>query len=344
MPRLRWLSLFALLFFSLALAGGTEPRYRLTPILDPTGTLPIFIDDVNEAGAAVGGDDAEDPENRHAIFWWRGTFIDLHRFIDPAVGRSEASAINSRFDVAGIYADAQGTNRGFLLRRGRFVAVETGAALTVNDVNNKGQITGVTFGSAGAVVGYVWDSGSVMILPPFEQGSFVSDAREINERGVVVGTSEVEPFGSHAVIWMDGQPIDLGVAPGFAGSRGNAINDRGQVVGVLEGGQPGTRAFIWDGGNMTALPPLRDMPFNAALDINNKGDIVGVAESPHLFFPVLWRDGAAIDLNTLIDENDPLRPFVMLASARLINNRGQIIATGSDFTFYLLTPKRRHAP
>jgi probable HAF family extracellular repeat protein len=222
----------------------------------------------------VGGDDAEDPENRHAIFWWRGTFIDLHRFIDPAAVRSEASGINDRFDVAGIYADAQDTNRGFLLRRGRSVPVETGAA----------------------------------------------------------------------VIWMDGQPIDLGVAPGFAGSRGNAINDRGQVVGVLEGGQSGTRAFIWDGGNMTALPPLRDMPFHAALDINNKGDIVGVAESPHLFFPVLWHEGVAIDLNTLIDENDPLRPFVLLESARLINNRGQIIATGSDFTFYLLTPKRRHAP
>jgi len=338
MPRLRWLSLFALLFFSLALAGGTEPRYRLTPIQDPTGTLPIFIDDVNDAGAAVGGDDAENPENRHAIFWWRGTFIDLHQFLDPAAVRSEASGINNRFDVVGTYADAQDRIHGFLLRRGRFIPVETGAALTVNDVNNKGQITGTTFDSGGAVVGYVWDSGSVMILPPVEQGEFVSDAREINSRGVVVGTGEL-----HAVIWIDGQPIDLGVAPEFGGSRGNAINDRGQVAGVLEGGVSGSRAFIWDRGNMTVLPPLRDLPFNAALDINNKGDIVGVAESPALFFPVLWRDGVAIDLNTLIDENDPLRPFVMLASARLINNRGQIIATGSDFTFYLLTPKR-HQP
>jgi probable HAF family extracellular repeat protein len=329
----------ALLPFSLALAGGTEPRYRLTPILDPAETLPIFIDDVNDAGAAVGGDDATDPANRHAIFWWHGIFIDLHRFIDPAAVRSEASGINNRFDIAGTYVDTQGANHGFLLRRGRFVPVETGADLSVDDVNNKSQITGLTFDSTGAV-GYVWDSGSVTILPPLEQGSFVLP-REINDRGVVVGTSGVELFRLHAVIWRDGQAIDLGVAPGFADSRGNAINDRGQVVGVLEG-QSGSRAFIWHDGNMTVLPPLRDMPFNAALDINNKGDIVGVAQSPQLFFPVLWRDGVAIDLNTLIDENDPLQPFVMLASARLINNRGQIIATGSDLTFYLLTPKRQH--
>ena len=83
-----------------------------------------------------------------------------------------------------------------------------------------------------------------MILPPLAEGSFVSSASEINERGVVVGTSEAELSSLHAVIWMDGQAIDLGFAPGFSGSRGNAINDRGQVVGVLEGSQSGgTRAF-----------------------------------------------------------------------------------------------------
>ena len=57
----------------------------------------------------------------------------------------------------------------------------------------------------------------------------------------------------------------------------------------------------------------------------------------------LWIDGSLHDLNDLVDPADPLKPFVTLRSAGDINDRGQILADGSDNRstgrrVYILTP------
>jgi hypothetical protein len=59
----------------------------------------------------------------------------------------------------------------------------------------------------------------------------------------------------------------------------------------------------------------------------------------------MWVAGRPIDLNTLIDPNDPLYGQVTLGTAQFINERGQIVAFGySPGTLgsrYLLTPTYR---
>ena len=60
----------------------------------------------------------------------------------------------------------------------------------------------------------------------------------INDRGVVVGVSEnglIDPLTGFpeidAVVWKDGQIIDLGTLGGYA-SAAIAVNNRGEVTGI----------------------------------------------------------------------------------------------------------------
>jgi probable HAF family extracellular repeat protein len=63
-------------------------------------------------------------------------------------------------------------------------------------------------------------------------GGSKSDAIAINERGQIVGVSEVKYPRSHAFLWQNGKMTDLGALRAqdqFAEPRG--INARGQIIG-----------------------------------------------------------------------------------------------------------------
>jgi len=65
-------------------------------------------------------------------------------------------------------------------------------------------------------------------LPGGDEGSVASG---INERGDIVGNST--SFGRQlAVVWTNGQIINLGTLPGDVNSLAVAINNRGEIVGV----------------------------------------------------------------------------------------------------------------
>jgi hypothetical protein len=101
---------------------------------------------------------------------------------------------------------------------------------------------------------------------------------------------------------------------------------------------------------------MGDAPYGAPLTaINDRGVAIGSTSTIRgesvEEIPTVWRNGQAADLNTLICSGDPLQPYVRLAptqqgaAALLINNRGQILATGYDSrspwgSYFLLTPKR----
>jgi hypothetical protein len=100
---------------------------------------------------------------------------------------------------------------------------------------------------------------------------------------------------------------------------------------------------------MQALPALRDTEgeLTQARSINDWGQIVGhesnVADTDTLQ-PLLWHRGRVHELNQLVRDSDPLKPFVRLSAATVINDRGQIHASGRDSRVpevefaYLLTP------
>jgi probable HAF family extracellular repeat protein len=342
------LSAAALLLWVQVAAAHPHACYALTRIdADPPGTLPVFATGLNNRGFVAGLSDASDPETRHAFAWRSGVYVDLHPLIDPAALFSEALDINDRLDVVGDYVDAEGTFRNFLLRRGRLIPVEIVPGrnnLGAEDINNRGQIAGITF-EFGQAQAFIWDRGEVTLLPTLEPASSTVDVRQINDRGVVVGTSNLQPFRLRAVIWQEGEIVNLGVAPGFFDSRGVALNDRGQVIGRVEG--PGTRGFLWQDGVMTLLPLLEGSTGSAPLSINEAGDIVGQSEGASSRATLWHKDLIPVDLNTAICAHDPLRPLVTLQVARKINDRGRIVASGADTQYpgrngmFLLTPTHR---
>ncbi len=82
----------------------------------------------------------------------------------------------------------------------------------------------------------------------------------INASGAVAGygsfTDSQDGDQTHAVLYANGQTIDLGTLPGGDHSEAAGINAAGQVVGdsTLSGGL--THAFLYSGGQMTDLGVL----------------------------------------------------------------------------------------
>jgi probable HAF family extracellular repeat protein len=340
-----------LLLCATSIAISAEIRYRITPVIGDPPTVSLGPQRMNNKGELVGSSQAG------PFLWHHGETVNLGAFFDPSLQAISAEGINNRSDVIGFYV-SEGAFRGFLLRRDEVIGVEALAGeahVFLQDLNNRGQIIGTTEDASFQSRAFVWQRGEVMLLDPLPGGSRAG-ARRINDRGVVVGGSE-SADGSRAVIWRQGEVINLGVLPGALGSAGLDINNRGQVVGILQfpvdEGEPGdVRVFLWERGVMSELPSLTGALESTPFSINNAGDIVGRSEfrDPSPDGPVgrvvatMWDNGVAVALDDLIRSDDPLRPFVTLVLALVINDPGQILVLGFDSRTpsflrpYLLSP------
>jgi len=143
-----------------------------------------------------------------------------------------------------------------------------------------------------------------------------------------------------------GSTLDLGTLGGpnsWDNPFGGEINDRGELVGYSETSVPdpdgedvcgfGTglicRPFLWKNGHMSALPTLGGNNGQASA-MNNHGQITGFAENGivdstcppnktnnRIQLPVLWENGKAQALPTLIGDTD--------GEANAINDLGQAV-------------------
>jgi probable HAF family extracellular repeat protein len=194
---------------------------------------------------------------------------------------------------------------------------------------------------------------------PLLPGDSSGAATAINDRGQIIGISGIcdQAIGRftarRAVLWDDGDVIDIGNLGGVAWHTPNAINLHGDIVGfsnfsAADGGEYHPHAFLWteDGGirDLLTLPA----PFNDNSDawgINYWGQAVGrscdVDGNCHAF---LWQNGAMTDLNCLVDPGD-CDPGDTLIAAFDINDRGIITGQAFDdeegkFVAFVATPTR----
>src|SRR5690349_20507827 len=90
-------------------------------------------------------------------------------------------------------------------------------------------------------------------LTVLDGGGGTGRANGINRVRDIVGYGNDSNGNSHALLWRQGQPINLGTLRG-ANSYATAINDRGDVVGYSGVADSGTlHAFLWRAGTMTDL-------------------------------------------------------------------------------------------
>jgi len=165
-------------------------------------------------------------------------------------------------------------------------------------------------------------SGSYAIANLGTLGGNFSSANAINNAGQVVGESETASGGSHAVLWQDGKPQDLGTLPDGNSSNAYGINDDGQVVGTNTT-SGNNRAFLWQNGVPQDLGTLPGDNFSDAYGINNAGQVVGrsnnASGNDRAF---LWQDGMMSELGMLPGGN--------FSSANGINNAGQVVGISSN--------------
>ena len=176
------------------------------------------------------------------------------------------------------------------------------------------------------------------VLPPFGSDS-TSAATAINDAGAVVGISgdcdvAVGAFSArHALLWLNGRPINLPTLGGQGWNTPMAISNDGIIVGFSD--TPGDvvnglltanfQAALWTRDGIVNLHTLPGDATAQATGVNNFAQIVGTSFAANGSSRVfLWQDGTLYDLNTLVQTNAPL---YLLATGD-INDNGEITGMG----------------
>jgi probable HAF family extracellular repeat protein len=159
-------------------------------------------------------------------------------------------------------------------------------------------------------------------------------ATAVNAAGEVVGISgicgvAVGAFSAkHALLWKDGNVMQLQAIGGVSWNTPTAINDSGQIVGFVNKpgkkdrqGQVNWTSVIWTDPSKkpTVIGALPNDTVSEPTSINNEGAVVGVSfPSSHVY---LWQNGKMTDLTKLVAS---AYPALALVSVGGINDRGEI--------------------
>jgi probable HAF family extracellular repeat protein len=222
---------------ALLAGGGVAPAYaqtyQVTPLGSLGGTVGAAGQDINTAGEVVGWSDTELGQF-HAFYWTAGTMVDLGTL--PGDSESVAYAIND-----------SGVIVGYSLNR------DTGFERAVKWQRDSG--------------------GQWQITPLGTLGGNWSIAWDVNNNGVIVGTSQIAAGQYHGFILQNGTMTDLGT-PGFpsTGSYSEAwgLNNAGHVVGYAYRPLFGPdHAWYFDGTTNTDITPAGQFSFARGTDLNN---------------------------------------------------------------------------
>jgi probable HAF family extracellular repeat protein len=138
-------------------------------------------------------------------------------------------------------------------------------------VNSSGMVAGWSDNAAGARRAFVWSGGVFTAIPSL--GGTLSEARDVNDAGQVVGRS-----GAQGFLWSGSTLYDLGVVLGATSSEALRINEAGQVIGTFAVVGPArSNGFLFDTATWQAYG--LGMPAGATnvipLDVNDAGSVVG---------------------------------------------------------------------
>ncbi len=301
-----------------------------------------------------------------AVAWDRGNMIEIGTF---GGSFSFPNAINQRGEIVGVALDATpddfsmlglGTRtHAFLWRNGdlRDLGTMGGTDAWAAYINDRGQIAGwsYTTTAANATTGlptqhpFIWENGHFRDLGTLGGtsaivggfGGGVPGGGAINNRSQVAGTSNLNGDANwHPYLWSDGRMTDLGT---LGGPNGEAywINNNGDVVGRADvAGGTAHRAFLWRRGKMLDLGAAPGWPCSTAVAVNVRAEVIidtgifGVGGGPGM----MWRDGKAYDLNSLVSGGTQF----FIGDVFAINDRGEIAAVGvlpnGDIHDILLVP------
>jgi len=172
---------------------------------------------------------------------------------------------------------------------------------------------------------FVWRDGRRIVLPTLgPTGRYTQSwAAVVNARGDVVGDASAARGETHAALWRNGSPQDLGVLPGGDLSEADVVADNGDAAGRSKTAT-GQHAFLWRHGRLIDLgppPPVRGSndPNVLVNAINESDEIVGSTETE--FFGHETRERAFRSLNGRLV---PLLPPSRDSDAVDVNEAGDV--------------------
>jgi len=256
-------------------ADQTGWTYSVTELPGLGGTMSL-AESINDRGWVSGWSNLSGDQTQHAFLWVGGDLIDLgtlggpdsavgspmHNELGELAGYSNTSQIDplgEQFCFTTPYLCA-----GFAWRDGKTTALPTlgGNNSTAAGVNNWGFIVGfaeTAVQDANCVApqvldfkGVIWgpEPDEIKVLPPLP-GDSISAALTINDAGLVGGASgQCGPIqfqtAAHAVLWENGNPINLATLGGAFNNAPLDMNERGDVVGISDlPGDTTTHAALW---------------------------------------------------------------------------------------------------
>ena len=281
---------------------------------------------INKAGQVVGQSAAGNGTLFHAFLYSDGSMIDL----DPTDFESWATGINSLGQVVGFAATtSESSFFPALFSGGQAInlgAIAGSTSCKAQAINDNGQVVGFCYVKDGNNYHAVlYTRGNMLDLGTLagQIKTLSSSANAINNRGQVVGVSDVAGGESHAFLFSGGTMADLGVLNGLSGSFATAINNLGQVVGFAVTASGAHQAFLYSGGTMTDLSSLVTPPLSVSLTeaegINDSGQIVAVGSDGHAYLLTY--------ANSQLSVLNPFAPYVTAQTApRSVNIQSMLAA------------------
>ena len=196
----------------------------------------------------------------------------------PALGGTvpvAPQAINDRGQVVGIAEVAKSQWHIFFWDEDQGMLDMGPWAYDPVQINNAGQIAGVTVDPNGDPQAFLRDPNGVRHVLPAPSGRHIH-VQGLNNRGQVAGYHDANRSPRRAFVWDRASGMQELAPPNTLESIGRGINDAGQVVGYLSVDRTNDRyAFLWDPNTgMRNLGPVRSLPA-ATCHINNQGLVVG---------------------------------------------------------------------
>ncbi len=152
--------------------------------------------DINNAGQVVGDSRFSlESDDFHAFLWQNGIMTDLGTLGGPF---SHAQGINDDGDVVGWSEAADGQTHAVVWKHGKIIDLGLFRGQTFGyAINTERQKVGFFTGNGAGPM--LWDGRRVLLLPGL--GGPSGDATDINDAGLIAGSSHTTTIEQHAVLW-----------------------------------------------------------------------------------------------------------------------------------------------
>lgn len=282
----------------------------------PEGMTFAIPEDINNNSELVG--QMGDGGPSRAFHYHDGVWTDLG--VLPGAIHMGANAIS---DAGVIVGDATngltGLRIAFIWQDNAAVPIDLplGPDSSAADINLTSTVVGY-MGEGGSTdtLGFAWNRKFLFEIQPLA-GSTYSEARGLNQHGVIVGASRFPmakgPTEVRSWVFEANSLIDLGILPGTSSTSASEINSAMQAIGTSFGG--GLVPFLWQSDELYDLRELVDNPYpdlrlRRVVSIADDGRLLvhahdnAISRSVGVLLTPIGRTLGDVNIDCVVDERD----------------------------------------